>query len=271
MAALEQHDHLFHRQILQLRQQQAAQQQLLQQQFNLQRQLLLENQEKALKSHFMEYLDHHRRLEELVGHQQQHHHHHLQQQQQQQQQETKRSDVKHKLQEFVLQKKQREILNSTGVVPSLQPTTANCFVSHEDLSAWAAAAAAAAGPESEAATDAEVSSLLASSSPFFKALPRISPVQEDESQLPFKGGYQPSPRSSRSVNSPLSRGSSSSSLLEDGGRGAAYPPLPANSSAPYIPSPPRHGKLRPVGRTQSAPLPLGHPGKLECNLMFENR
>jgi hypothetical protein len=269
MAALEQHDHLFHRQILQLRQQQAAQQQLLQQQFNLQRQLLLENQEKALKSHFMEYLDHHRRLEELVGHQQQHHHHHLQQQQQQQQ-ETKRSDVKHKLQEFVLQKKQREILNSTGVVSSLQPTTANCFVSHEDLSAWAAAAAAAAaGPESEAATDAEVSSLLASSSPFFKALPRISPVQEDESQLPFKG-YQPSPRSSRSVNSPLSRGSSSSSLLEDGGRGAAYPPLPANSSAPYIPSPPRHGKLRPVGRTQSAPLPLGHPGNLQCNLMFEN-
>jgi len=246
MAALEQHDHLFHRQILQLRQQQAAQQQLLQQQFNLQRQLLLENQEKALKSHFLEYLDHHRRLEELVGHQQHHHHH---QQQQQQQQDSKRSDVKHKLQEFVLQKKQREILNSTGV-PSLQ-TAGNCFVSHEDLSAWAAAAAAC--PESEAATDAEVSSLLASSSPFFKALPRISPVQEDESQLPFKG-YQPSPRSSRSVNSPLSRGSSSSSLLEEG-RGA-YP-----ASTPYIPSPPRHGKLRPVGRTQSAPLPLGHPGQ----------
>ena len=32
--------------------------------------------------------------------------------------------------------------------------------------------------------------------------------------------------------------------------------------APYNPSPPRHGKLRPVGRTQSAPLPLGHPGKI---------
>ena len=212
----------------------------------------------------MEYLDHHRRLEELVGHQQ---HHQQQQQQQQQQTETRRSDVKHKLQEFVLQKKQREILNSTGASP--MQSSASCFVSHDDLSAWAAAAAAAAaGSESESATDAEVSSLLAASSPFFKALPRISPVQEDESQHLFKS-YLPSPRSSRSVASPLSRGSSSSSLLEDG-RGGVYP-LQTNAAVPYIPSPPRHGKIRPVGRTQSAPLPLGHPGGNSTTILHRER
>ena len=96
ITALGQHDQLFHRQVgsdcdvysfysdlqvLQLRHQQAAQQQLLQQQFQMQRQLLLDSQvptlvtchlttnthqEKAMKSHLLEYLDQHRRLEESV-------------------------------------------------------------------------------------------------------------------------------------------------------------------------------------------------------------
>ena len=56
----------FDLQVLQLRHQQAAQQQLLQQQFQMQRQLLLDSQEKAMKSHLLEYLDQHRRLEESV-------------------------------------------------------------------------------------------------------------------------------------------------------------------------------------------------------------
>jgi len=111
--------------------------------------------------------------------------------------------------------------------------------------------------ESES-TDAEVSSLLASNSSFFKALPRISPVQEDETQPVTH--FQYSPRSSRSIASPFgelagSLGSSSSSLLEDGRALLTAP-------TPYNPSPPRHGKLRPVGRTQSAPLPLAHPSLL---------
>merc|ERR1719422_2670950 len=89
-------------------------------------------------------------------------------------------------------------------------------------------------------------------------LPRISPVQEDETQP--VSHFQYSPRSSRSIASPFgdlagSLGSSSSSLLEDG-RGYLQAPTP------YNPSPPRHGKLRPVGRTQSAPLPLAHPSLL---------
>ena len=70
---------------------QAAQQQLLQQQFNLQRQILIENQEKALKTHLLEYLDQHRRLEEAVAGR----HGEVEK-------PTKKSDVKHKLQEFVL-------------------------------------------------------------------------------------------------------------------------------------------------------------------------
>ena len=40
---------------------------MLTQQFNLQKQLLLDNQEKALKKHLIEYLDQHRRLEDAVG------------------------------------------------------------------------------------------------------------------------------------------------------------------------------------------------------------
>ena len=84
------------------------------------------------------------------------------------------------------------------------------------------------------------------------------PVQEDETQ-PISH-FQYSPRSSRSIASPFgdvagSLGSSSSSLLEDG-RGFLQAPTPYNHS------PPRHGKLKPVGRTQSAPLPLAHPSLL---------
>ena len=205
----------------------AVQQQLLQHQFNMQRQILLENQEKVLKSQFMEYMDQHKRLEELNG---------------RQEAETKKSDVKHRLQEFVLQKKQREKLNSLSI-SGHQHSTSPRTSSTDDVAKEA---------EVEA-TDAEVSSFLSSSSSLFKALPRISPVQEDEMLLPT-AHYQHSPRSSRSMASPLSLGSSSSSLLEEY-RGHHAPTLP------YIPSPPRHGKLRPVGRTQSAPLPLGHPGQ----------
>ena len=148
---------------------------------------------------------------------------------------AKRSDVKHKLQEFVLQKKQREILNNINNNLGTEETQ----------------------PSEMESTDAEVSSLLSSSPMMFKALPRISPVPEDENQPVSQ--FQSSPRSSRSVASPFgdflgSHGSSSSSLLE----GPGGPAGPAH----YNPSPPRHGKVRPVGRTQSAPLPLAHPGLL---------
>ena len=82
-----------------------------------------------------------------------------------------------------------------------------------------------------------------------KVVPRISPVQEDKAAP------------ARSVASPFGcellgsgLGSSSSSLLEEAGGRYLAPP--------YTASPPRHGKLRPVGRTQSAPLPLGNPDLL---------
>ena len=200
---------------------------MLQQQYNLQRQILLENQDKTLKSHFMDFMDQHKRLEEMSA---------------KQEQEVKKTDVKHRLQEFVLQKKQREILNS--ISGQAEPTRSGSYDDISRESTWAA------GSESEG-TDAEVSSLLSSTSSFFKALPRISPVQEDE-YLQSAATYQPSSRSSRSVASPHSLASSSSSLLEDYRGYLAAPPA--------YHSPPRHGKLRPVGRTQSAPLPLGHPG-----------
>ena len=157
---------------------------------------------------------------------------------------AKKSDVKHKLQEFVLQKKQREILNNIN----------------NNLGQVSEAGTEETQPSEMESTDAEVSSLLSSSPMVFKALPRISPVPEDENQpVVSQFQFQSSPRSSRSVASPFgeflgSHGSSSSSLLEEG-RGYLGP-------AHYNPSPPRHGKLRPVGRTQSAPLPLAHPGLL---------
>ena len=149
--------------------------------------------------------------------------------------------MKHKLQEFVLQKKQREILNNINNNLGQVGESGKDDLHQSEMES----------------TDAEVSSLLSSTSSVFKAMPRISPVQEDESQPVSQ--FQCSPRSSRSVASPFgefvgSHGSSSSSLLEEG-RGYLAP-------VPYNPSPPRHGKLRPVGRTQSAPLPLGHPGLL---------
>ena len=46
-----------------------AAQQLLQQQYNRQRAMLLENQEKALKTHFLDYLEQHKRLDELKANQ----------------------------------------------------------------------------------------------------------------------------------------------------------------------------------------------------------
>lgn len=206
--------------MLQLRHQQAAQQQLLQQQFQVQRQLLLDSQERAMKSHLLEYLEQHRRLEETVV-----------------TKKSEKSEVKSRLQEFVLQKKQRESQSSlAGPEEMVQETEA---------------------------TDAEVSLLLNSNS-YFKALPRISPVQEDETAP--APAFPHSPRSCRSLASPwggevgpASLGSSSSSLL-----GSDSPrPLPTT----YTPSPPRLPRLRPVssmqyGRTQSAPLPLAHPGLL---------
>ena len=153
---------------------------------------------------------------------------------------AKKSDVKHKLQEFVLQKKQREILNNIN----------------NNLGQVSGAGTEEMPASEMESADAEVSSLLSSSPLVLKALPRISPVLEDENQPVSQ--FQCSPRSSRSVASPGdfvgSHGSSSSSLLEET-RG--YP-----GPAHYNPSPPRHGKLRPVGRTQSAPLPLAHPGLL---------
>lgn len=219
---------------------QAAEQLLLTQQFNLQKQLLLDNQEKALQKHLIEYLDQHRRLEDAVGSRKQQN---KASESSEARVPVKKSDVKHKLQEFVLQKKQREILNTINNNISSQDD-------HKDE---------ANNAEMES-TDAEVSSLLASNGSMFKVVPpRISPVQEDEAHpIP---GYGCSPRSSRSIASPYgdfigSLGSSSSSLLEDG-RGYLAAPAPG-----YNPSPPRHGKLRPVGRTQSAPLPLAHPSLL---------
>ena len=172
-------------------------------------------------------MDQHKRLEDLTS---------------KQEQENKKSDVKHRLQEFVLQKKQRELLNSLSIsgAPVPHEKEGSSDDNPKDCIFFT-------GSESEA-TDTEVSSLLSSSSSFFKVLPRISPVQEDEC-LPV---YPTSSRSSRSMASPQSLASSSSSLLEDYRGYLAAPPS--------YHSPPRHGKLRPVGRTQSAPLPLGHPG-----------
>ena len=201
---------------------------------------MLDNQEKALQKHLIEYLDQHRRLEDAVGSRKQQS---AVSESSEARVPAKKSDVKHKLQEFVLQKKQREILNNIN----------NNLASQDDHKDEANNA------EMES-TDAEVSSLLASNGSMFKVVPpRISPVQEDEAH-PISG-YGCSPRSSRSVASPYgdfigSLGSSSSSLLEDG-RGYLAAPAPG-----YNPSPPRHGKLRPVGRTQSAPLPLAHPSLL---------
>ena len=254
IAALEQHDQLFHRQVMQLRQQQvksvkwtelldrfiencetfqAAEQLLLTQQFNFQRQLLLDNQEKALKKHLIEYLDQHRKLEDVVGGKPP--------VAESEPKPIKKSDVKHKLQEFVLQKKQREILNSLNSSLGQMSDEVREENNHCEMES----------------ADAEVSSLLSANASVFKVVPRISPVQEDESH-PITG-YRGSPWSSHSVTSPFgnvgSVGSSSSSLLEEG-RGYLAAP------APYNPSPPRHGKLRPVGRTQSAPLPLAHPSLL---------
>ena len=235
IAALEQHDQLFHRQVLQLRQQQAAEQLLLTQQFNFQRQLLLDNQEKALKKHLVEYMDQHKKLEDAVGGKSA--------ADNAESKPVKKSDVKHKLQEFVLQKKQREILNSLNNNFHQQTDESKDDNNHSEMES----------------TDAEVSSLLSASASAFKVVPRISPVQEDEFHP--MSGYRGSPRSSHSVTSPYgdfigSLGSSSSSLLEESRQG--YLP----SQTPYNPSPPRHGKLRPVGRTQSAPLPLAHPSLL---------
>ena len=204
----------------------------------------MENQEKAMRTHLLEYLDQHRRLEEAVagrhtgG---------------EVEKTTKKSDVKHKLQEFVLQKKQREIINNSNNNIGSLP------LAGDELSNFKETAIESSMQHSESeSTDAEVSSLLLSNTSFFKALPRISPVQEDETQ-PISH-FQYSPRSSQSIGSPFgdlagSLGSSSSSLLEDGRGFLAAPTL-------YNPSPPRHGKLRPVGRTQSAPLPLAHPSLL---------
>ena len=179
--------------------------------------------------------DQHKRLEDAVGSRKQ-------VSESTESKPAKKSDVKHKLQEFVLQKKQREILNNIN----------------NNLGQVSEVGTEETAPSEMESTDAEVSSLLSSSPMVFKALPRISPVLEDENQ-PVSHQFQCSPRSSRSVASPFgdfvgSHGSSSSSLLEEG-RG--YP-----GPAHYNPSPPRHGKLRPVGRTQSAPLPLAHPGLL---------
>ena len=106
-------------------------------------------------------------------------------------------------------------------------------------------------------------SLLLNSTSYFKALPRISPVQEDETaprKLSHSNHSNHSPRSCRSLASPWgnqndsslklstptsgdvgpgSLGSSSSSLLEDSPR-----LLPTT----YTPSPPRLPRLRPVSR-----------------------
>lgn len=200
-----------------------------------------------MKSHFLEYIDQHKRLEEMNS---------------RLDQENKKSDVKYRLQEFVLQKKQREIMNSfsissqPGILPGAVPGVSPRSGSHDDIlreSTWN-------GTSETESTDAEVSSLLSSNSAFFRTLPRISPVQEDE-YLP-SNPYLSSSRSPRSMASPLSLGSSSSSILEDYRGYLAAPPQ-------YLPSPPRHGKLRPVGRTQSAPLPLGHPGKVISNIKIK--
>ena len=185
-----------------------------------------------MKTHLLEYLEQHRRLEEaLAG------------RQNELDKQVKKSDVKHKLQEFVLQKKQREILNNAN----------------NSLASSSQGGGEEAMPESsssmvysESESDAEVSSLLSSNPSYFKALPRISPVQEDEGQPVGAHNFSHSPRSSRSIASPGSLGSSSSSLLEEARGGYSL----------FNNSPPRHGKLRPVGRTQSAPLPLAHPSLL---------
>ena len=124
---------------------------MLTQQFNLQRQLLLENQEKALKKHLIEYLDQHRKLEDAVGSKPQPGPAHLQGESEGK--PAKKSDVKHKLQEFVLQKKQREILNSINNNLGAGADDSKDEIHNSEMES----------------TDAEVSSLLSSSASMFKA------------------------------------------------------------------------------------------------------
>ena len=157
-----------------------------------------------MKSHLLEYLDQHRRLEESVA-----------------PKKNEKSDVKSRLQvitpcvplylplllqEFVLQKKQRESLSNQsqeemGEVPEAEATDAevfllnilpiNPFSIHVCLSL-------------ELCSSRQVSLLLNSTS-YFKALPRISPVQEDETaprKLSHSNHSNHSPRSCRSLASP---------------------------------------------------------------------
>ena len=168
--------------------------------------------------------------------------------------ETKKNDVKLRLQEFVLQKQQRELANNIKHGSTFSEKKNFCdykpsepaIVSHCD---------------SESA-DTEVYAHMPSSTPssFFRVLPRISPVIEDDS-LP---AFHLSSRSSHSRTSPRQSLASSSSSLFDEYKGHL------EAGAAYR-SPSRHGVLRPVGRTQSAPLPLAHPGQHAGHYYYMSR
>ena len=143
-----------------------------------------------MKTHLLEYLDQHRRLEESVA-----------------PKKNEKSDVKSRLQEFVLQKKQRESLSNQsqeemGEVPEAEATDAE--VSPANLLTVSFFLLHFSCLLLERCSSCQVSLLLNSTS-YFKALPRISPVQEDETaprKLSHSNHSNHSPRSCRSLASP---------------------------------------------------------------------
>ncbi|KAG8186124.1 hypothetical protein JTE90_022713 [Oedothorax gibbosus] len=110
----------FQHQLLQLKQQQQIQQQLLLQHFQQQQQQLAEQHEKQLQERIKEYLDHQRKMEEEQKERRDMERlEQLKKKEKHEQSAIASSEVKQRLQEFVLNKKQREAaVNSTNKSPS---------------------------------------------------------------------------------------------------------------------------------------------------------
>lgn len=121
-----QEQHLkFQQQLLQLKQQQQLQQQLLLQHFHQQQQQLAEHHEKQMQERIKEFLDHQKRLEEEQKMEKERRDkeriEQLKKKEKHEQSAIASSEVKQKLQEFVLNKKHREaVANSANSPTSLR-------------------------------------------------------------------------------------------------------------------------------------------------------